>query len=460
MTAPPRVVVLGAGVAGLYAARILAEAGVDTLVLERAEVVGGLAAGRERGGNHYDFGVHLLHAQDPEVFGVLQAELGDLLRPVAKSAKIRYGRGFRRYPLRFLDVLAGIPLLELLHCLSGMAFQSVRNTLRPREPRDAEEALIQLYGGPLYRSFFRDFTAHHWGLPASALSATFVKQKMPRLSAVDGLKRVLGKLGLGKGQVGGVESALGDETLWYTERGCRSFGEALAAAVRRAGGRILLESPATGFRWGAAGVESVRYQAGGIDREVECDFLVSTIPLPHLVRAAEPAAPSAVQASAAALRFKPVAVYGLLVARPQVLDCLYVYFRNRIFHRVAEPTRSGLRVAQTGHTLLLAEITCDEGDSRWEGREDVRQQVVRDLVDEGLIEAAEVLEIHVFVNAHAYPMFSLGFESHLDGIRNWLGGFANLRSVGRNGGFCYPNMHGAMQMGAAAACDALAATRR
>ena len=60
----PHVVVLGAGVCGLYAARVLAAKGFAVTVLERDEVVGGLAAGRERRGNYYDFGVHHLHAFD------------------------------------------------------------------------------------------------------------------------------------------------------------------------------------------------------------------------------------------------------------------------------------------------------------------------------------------------------------------------------------------------------------
>ena len=57
-------VILGAGVAGLYAGRVLARAGARVTVLEREDVVGGLASGREIGGNFYDFGVHHLHAFD------------------------------------------------------------------------------------------------------------------------------------------------------------------------------------------------------------------------------------------------------------------------------------------------------------------------------------------------------------------------------------------------------------
>ena len=51
----------------------------------------------------------------------------------------------------------------------------------------------------------------------------------------------------------------------------------------------------------------------------------------------------------------------------------------------------------------------------------------------------------------AYPIFALGFEQHLDTVVDYLKPVTTLCSTGRQGAFCYPNMHGAMRMGADAA---------
>lgn len=452
----PGVVVLGAGVCGLFAARTLAQAGVPVAVLERAEVVGGLAAGRRRGRNHYDFGVHHLHAQDAEIFAAMQDLLGERLLPVAKDARIRHGRGFRRYPLRFWDILLGIPPWDLALALAGLAVQSIRNRFLRRPPADAEEALIRLYGRPLYEQFFREFTHRYWGMPARELSATFVSTKMPRLGAVDGLKRLLGRLG-GREGAAGTENALAEEILYYTPTGCREFSLALAGAVEAAGGAIHLETPVTAVEHDGRRVLAVRGRSagGGEEQRLPCAALLSTIPLPALVAAMEPAAPAPVRAAARELRFQGTAVYAFLLRRERCLDCLYVYFRERVFHRVAEPSRSGLQVAPPGHTVLLAELSCRPGDPRWRGAPEVREQVVAELAAEGLLRREEVVECHVFANEHAYPVFARGFEEHLATVRDWLGGFPNLRSTGRNGAFCYPNMHGAMRMGLEAARELL-----
>jgi protoporphyrinogen oxidase len=190
----------------------------------------------------------------------------------------------------------------------------------------------------------------------------------------------------------------------------------------------------------------------GLDtRTVKCDLCISTIPLRALTRAFHPAAPVAVVRAAEALEYKAIAVYGLLVKKPRVLDALYVYFRDRTFHRVAEPARSGLRVQPPGHTILLAELTCEPGDDRWRGERAVVDQIVADLQAEGLLRADDVVDVYLQTSAYGYPVFSLGFEEHLEAVQAYVGAIGNLRSTGRQGAFCYPNMHRAMRMGADAA---------
>lgn len=458
--AGPHVVVLGAGVCGLYAGRVLAAAGARVTVLEREDVVGGLAAGHRHGDNLYDLGVHHLHAFDAEIFEDVRDLMGPDLIGVAKDARIKYGRGFRRYPLAFGDILRGVPPWTLATALAGLAAQQLANRLRPREAANAEEALIQLYGRPLYRVFFRDFTTRYWGLPPSALSAAFVRRKMPRLSAVDVVKQALAKVGVREARGAAVDSALAEETLYYSREGARAMPEALAAAIRAGGGRVVTGARVTAVETAGGRVVAVRYREGAAERRLACDACVSTIPINHLARALEPAPPPEVLAAAGALRHRPIVVYGFRVARPRLLEALYVYYRDRVFHRLAEPKNSGLVVSPPDHTLLLAEIMCEADDALWRAAPEAVVRVVADLEAEGVLSAREIVETHVVRAAEAYPVFDLGFEAHLGRLEAHLAELANLRSTGRQGGFCYPNMHASMRMGADAARALLGAAAR
>lgn len=453
----PHIVIAGAGVCGLYAARCLVARGFGVTVLEAEPWVGGLAAGHERGGNHYDLGAHHLHAFDEAIFQDIKGLMGEALIPSEKVALIRYGRGYRRYPLEFWDLLTGIPPWTLLVALLGLLWQQWVNRRLKQAPANAEEALIRLYGAPLYRYFFRDFTHRYWGFPPSEMSAAFVRSKMPRLSAVDIVKKALGRAGMAREGGETVEAALAQETLWYSRTGSREMPMALAAALRRDGGKVLTEAPLVAIETEGGRVRAVRHGLpGGGEARLSCDGLINTTPLPALPACFEPAAPPAVLAAASRLRYRPMVVFGLLVRRERVLNALYVYYRERLFHRIAEPSASGMVVQPSGHTVLLCEVMCEVGDARWNGDLAVRRQLVADLEAEGLLRADEIVETQLIHSRHAYPVFALGYEEPLDSVNAYLSGFTNLLSVGRQGGFCFPNMHGAMRMGADAA-DRMAA---
>ena len=468
--APPRglphVVVIGGGVCGLYAARVAAGAGLNVTVLERDDVVGGLAAGRRIEGNWIDLGTHHLHAFDAAIFDDVRAIMGTRLRPIEKLALVRYGRGFRRYPLAFGDLLRGIPPWTLARALFGLVGQQLVNRLRPRAAVDAEQALIALYGLPLYRFFFRDFTARYWGMSPRALSATFVRRKMPRLSAIDIVKRALAPLGFRDARGAAVDSALAEETLWYGVRGSGEMPTALAEHVEACGGRIITSAPVTAVETAGGRVVAVRYRPAGAgagtaaddagDVRLACDAVINTAPINHIVPRFDPPPPPDVTAAAAALRHRPMVAYAFLIRRPRVLNALYVYYRDRRFHRLAEPKNSGLAIDPPDHTLLLAELMCAPDDGLWRGDPDAVADVVRDLEAEGVCRADEIVRLHVVRAPEAYPVFDLGFEPHLEALQSFVARWPNAWSVGRQGGFGYPNMHAAMREGATAAEKAVA----
>ena len=64
------------------------------------------------------------------------------------------------------------------------------------------------------------------------------------------------------------------------------------------------------------------------------------------------------------IRYKPIAIYGLLVKKEKCIDGLYIYYRDRAFHRVGEPKNAGLVVDPPDHSVLIVETTCEIGDDK------------------------------------------------------------------------------------------------
>ncbi len=450
------ILVVGAGPCGLFAAKTLIEAGARVTVIESTDRVGGLAAAHSIGENDFELGVHHLHSFDAYVFDEIAGLLGERLRPVEKSALIRFGKGFCRYPLQLPDVFRALGPGATLRCCIGLVAEQLRNRLQPRKPENGEQALIQIYGKALYRLFFESFTHRYWGVHPCDLSAVFVEKKMPRISAFDVVRKALARFGVRGGPLRAVESAIAEETLYYAPTGAHEIYDALAGFIRERGAELRLNAPLERL-FADNGRIACASTGDGSDATIEgVDFVISTAPLPALTEALRPEAPSAVLRAAETLHYKPQVVLGLLVRKPRVLDALYVYFREGSFHRVAEPRLSGLDVTPPDHTILVIELTEQVRSDDHARQAELVDEVCRDLAREGLIEGRRDVAEHRFLFAsHAYPVYLNGFDYELRTINDYLDGVDNLISTGRQGGFTYPNMHEAMRMGHEAALEAI-----
>ena len=455
-------VILGGGPCGLYAARVLTRAGHSVTVIDKGDRPGGLATSHKRGENWYDMGCHMLHEFDQEIYHDIMGMMGEESIPVQLDAKIRWAGNFYRYPLQPKDMLRGINIFTLAYYVAGLFGAQIRNNLVPWIPKNAEEALIMLYGQPLYKFFFRDFTHRYWGIHPRDLSATFITTKMPRLSAVDMFKKWLAKVGIKDRTIHAVDSALHEETLHYSRTGAEAMPRAIAKTVVASGGTVIQDAEVTRviIDESTQRVKAVRYTRDDVEHEIACDECISTIPVPHLVQRADPPPPPDVQTAAHGIRYKPIAIYGLLVKKEKCFDSLYIYYRDRMFHRVGEPKNAGLVVNPPDHTLLIVETTCEAGDEKWQGTDDAKERIYTDLAAEGICTRDDVVETHLLRGETGYPVFSLGFEPYLEKVQSWVNSVPNLQSVGRQGGFCYPNMHSAMRIGAKAAEAAMKRLRK
>lgn len=455
------IAVLGGGPCGLYAARVLTRAGYAVTVLDKGDRPGGLATSHLRNGNWYDMGCHMLHEFDKEIYEDIMEMMGEESIPVQLDAKIRWAGSFYRYPLQPKDMLRGIDFFTLCYYVLGLFAAQLRSNLVPWVPKNSEEALIMLYGHPLYEFFFKDFTHRYWGIHPSELSATFVTQKMPRLSAVDMIKKWLAKVGIKDRNVRAVDSALLEETLHYSRTGAESMPRCIAKAVEAKGGKVIQNAEVTRIVIDEVThrVKAVRYRQNGEDLELACDECISTIPIPHLAQRADPLPPEEVLVAAREIRYKPIAIYGLLVNKPKCIDALYIYYRDRAFHRVGEPKNAGLKVEPPDHSILIVETTCEIGDEKWQGTDEIKERIFSDLEAENICTRDDVVQVNILHSENGYPIFALGFEPQLEKIKSWVKSIPNLQTAGRQGAFTYPNMHSAMRMGARAAEAAMARLR-
>jgi len=176
----PRVVVIGAGPAGLTAAYQLAKAGVTCTVLEADTVVGGISRTVERDGWRFDIGGHRFFTKVRAVDDLWLEILGpeELLRR-PRMSRIFYGGKLYDYPLVPMNALRNLGLVEALRCAASYLWVRIRP---PRDRSNLEGFTASLFGWRLYRTFFKTYTEKVWGVPATELSADWGAQRIKNLS--------------------------------------------------------------------------------------------------------------------------------------------------------------------------------------------------------------------------------------------------------------------------------------
>lgn len=99
------VVILGADPAGLTAGYELLKQGVQTIVLEQADKVGGISRTETYKGYRFDIGGHRFFTKVPEVHQIGQEILKDEFIKVPRMSRIYYNGNFYDYPLLLVNTL-------------------------------------------------------------------------------------------------------------------------------------------------------------------------------------------------------------------------------------------------------------------------------------------------------------------------------------------------------------------
>jgi protoporphyrinogen oxidase len=328
-----------------------------------------------------------------------------------------------------------------------------------------EDFLINRFGETLYRTFFKDYTEKVWGVPCAEISAEWGAQRTKGLSIGKAVRHALTRPFRRVDDTGqkGTETSLIERFL-YPKLGPGQMWEEVAARVRCAGGDIHLRQKVVGIHRQDARISAVdvRDETSGAVRRIECDFLISTMPVKELTQLLQPQNPQ-VASIAGALPYRDFMTAGLLVKGMRAMGSTppdnWIYIqepdvklgRLQIFNNW-----SPALVADPNTVWLGLEYFCAQGDGLWSMPDAAFVEfAARELAQIGLVDPADVLDGTVVRVPKAYPAY-FGAYAGIGQVRDYLDGFPNLFPVGRNGMHRYNNQDHSM-LAAKAAVDAIVA---
>ena len=432
---PVHLTILGGGPAGLGVAFYAHRAGLPFVLLEGSPELGGMCRTMRCGEHLYDRGAHRFHDRDPEVTRDLVELMGDdLVRVDAPSAIWDRGR-FIDFPPTPLNVMFAYGFREAGRICRDL----VRSGLRPRR-RPAvtfEEFAVRRFGETLARRILLNYSAKLWGLPTDQLSPDIATRRLQGMT----LRSLLYELVFPGGKTEHV-----DGSFLYPRRG---YGQIADALVRT----LPSESLRTGFSVTAVDCESGWlsrvHSADGRALDVG-DRIVSTLPLPLLVRMLGDAVPDAARAAAARLRFRDVRLLFLRLRSARMSGKASIYIPDPEFciSRIYEPRNRSAAMAPEGETAIVVEAPCFPGDSVARmSEEDFAAKVIGELAALRLVNPEEVIESRHHFIANAYPVYTSAYDGDVRVIREALARISNLETIGRAGRFVYSHLHDQLRFG-------------
>jgi len=419
---PEECLILGAGPTGLSAA--LHYGGGATL-LEAESSVGGWCRSIRSGGFTFDHAGHIMFSDSPIVQELYKVLLGDNVVWQEREAWIYSHDVYTRYP--YQGALYGLPPDVIKECLLG-AVEARSRSMAPlaatrvhddccadgtevcatragAAPANFEEFIYQTWGSGIAKHFAVPYNCKLWGVPLNEMETSWLggRVPMPDLEAmIDGaLKPVPRPMGpnarFGYPRVGGFQ-ALMDGFLPLLK------GELHLRA------RVQSVSPSRRL---------VELEDGS---QFTFESLISTIPLPELVRMMGHEAPVAVRAAAARLRRVSVRCVHLGVGRSHVTDKHWIYYPgDTVFHRIFVQGNTSPYCNPPGGFGLTCEITHSPTKPLPCTGQALIDRCVADCIRVGMLSASDtILVAHEVDLPYAYVLYDHERAASVSTIRSWL----------------------------------------
>lgn len=437
------VIIIGAGCAGLSAAHELVNSGVQPIVLEKADTVGGLARTERYKGYSFDIGGHRFYTKMDNINRLWREMLGEDFLTVPRLSRIYYHDRFFNYPISLANALLNLGITE-----SALIMLSyLKSQIRPHHKEETfEQWISNRFGQRLYETFFKTYTEKVWGIPCHMIRADWAAQRIKGLSFFSAVANAL----FGKQN---AKSLINEFN--YPVSGPGMMWECFQAAIEGGGGQVRLGSEIVSIAHRDGLLRTVRCSTGDQTEEIPVRHVISSMPINLLVAQLAPKPPDEVLVAAGKLSYRAFSLIGLIVDKQKLFPDQWIYVHSpdvRVGRIQNFKNWSAAMVPDDQKTSLGMEYFCSEGDDIWTMSDaDIISLATRELSMLGLADVDDVIDGYVVRQPHAYPIYDDGYSDNLKLIRDYLETFDNLQVVGRNGMHRYNNMDHSMLTGKLAA---------
>lgn len=414
-----RVLILGAGLAGLSAAWHLQKKGIDCQTFEKESEVGGLCRSKKIGGFVFDYDGHLLHFRHHYTFKLVKSLLKDNLIEHQRSSWIySYGR-YTCYP--FQAKLHGLAPSVIKECLLGLFEISKNGYPKNKKNLSFLDWINFTFGKGIAKHFMIPYNTKFWTLPPQKMTCEWLDGFIP----VPSLNQII------EGTVEDNKRQFGyNVRFWYPKRGgIASLPLALANQIKNIYTnaqivKIDLEE------------KKITMASGYKER---FDYLISTVPLPEMSNLVK-GLPRHVYSLFKELRWNSIFNFNLGVDRKDESSRHWIYFPQRTicFFRVGFPHNFSPYVVPSTKSSLYVEASYSKDKPI--NRADIILRIMEDLKKVDILTEKDRVCIQDINDIkYGYPIYDVNYaKTRKEIIKHLI--HRNVIPCGRYGSWRYSSM--------------------
>ena len=412
-----KIVILGAGLAGLSAAWHLKQRGIDSVVLEKEKTVGGLCGSKRIKGFVFDYDGHLLHFRNNYTLNLVKKLLKGNLTQHKRSAWINNFGIFSPYP--FQVNLHALPKSVASDCLWG--FIHARSSSVNSSQLNFLKWINNIFGTGMAKHFMVPYNQKFWTVPLNQMSCSWSDKFIPQPTLGD----------IVNGFFANSQTSFGYNSIfWYPKKGGIAQ---LPQAFEDQIGKISKCSYVSGIDLKK---KEITIKDAG---KLKYDTLVTTIPLPELAKIIKPL-PDKILKNFAKLRWNSIFNLNLGIQGACQTGKHWVYFPDKktSFFRVGFFHNFSDNLTPRGKSSLYAEVSYSKNKPI--NRKKIVGQIISDLKGIGIINKInKIIAYDTNDIRYGYPIYDQYYFQATTQIRRFLLS-KNIILCGRYGSWQYLSM--------------------
>lgn len=436
-------VILGAGPTGLSAAYHL---GKNTLLLDKNSTVGGWCRSIQDKGFTFDHAGHIMFSNDDYVQELYKKLLGENVHWQNREAWV-YSKGvYTRYP--FQGALYGLPPKVIKECIVGAiearfgngkpemksapgcatgspssigndccadgtvtvppdAISLDRTASKKQGMQDFEEFIYKMWGAGIAKHFAIPYNRKLWTVPLKQMETSWLGGRVP----LPDLEEII------EGALEPAAKPMGPNSRFgYPLQG--GFEAMMSGFLPYIQGKVKLNAEVTRVS------PSKRLVTLADGKSFHYESLISTLPLPELIKMMGEEAPAKIRAAANGLIHISVRCVNFGVAREKITDKHWVYYpEDTIFHRIFFQGNASPGCNPPGGFGL----TCEISYSPWKPLPVDGQKLIdrcwQNCINVGVLRKDDELIVANMVDMpYAYVIYDHQRADNVATIRSWLAG--------------------------------------